>query len=49
MTYLAECTGTTCDKFNPKNAKWFKIDQQGKKSDGQTWVQQDLCMSNFSA
>lgn len=42
MTYLAECTGTTCDKFDAANAKWFKIDEVGKKSDGKTWKQQDI-------
>ncbi|EMD35749.1 glycoside hydrolase family 61 protein [Gelatoporia subvermispora B] len=42
MTYMAECEGTTCDKYNATNAKWFKIDEVGKKSDGTTWVQQDI-------
>ncbi|KAA1476334.1 hypothetical protein DENSPDRAFT_853605 [Dentipellis sp. KUC8613] len=42
MTYMAPCTGTTCDKFNGTSAKWFKIDEIGKKPDGSTWYQQDV-------
>ena len=42
MTYMAACEGTTCDKFDASNAKWFKIDQAGKKSDGSEWVQADI-------
>ena len=42
MTYMATCDSTTCDKFSGTTAKWFKIDQIGKKSDGTTWYQQDV-------
>ena len=42
MTYMALCDTSTCDKFNGSTAKWFKIDQIGKKSDGNTWYQQDV-------
>ena len=42
MTYMAACDTSTCDKFNGSTAKWFKIDQIGKKSDGSTWYQQDI-------
>jgi hypothetical protein len=42
MTYMALCDSSTCDKFNSSTAKWFKIDQIGKKSDGNTWYQQDI-------
>jgi hypothetical protein len=42
ITYMASCDTTTCDKFNGSTAKWFKIDQIGKKSDGDTWYQQDV-------
>ncbi|KAI0056896.1 hypothetical protein BV25DRAFT_1831790 [Artomyces pyxidatus] len=42
MTYMAQCTGTTCDKFNGSTAQWFKIDEIGKKPDGTTWYQQDV-------
>ncbi|KAH9847102.1 glycosyl hydrolase family 61-domain-containing protein [Lenzites betulinus] len=42
LTYMAACEGTTCDKFNASGAQWFKVDQVGKKSDGSTWVQQDI-------
>jgi hypothetical protein len=42
MTYMAPCDTSTCDKFNGSTAKWFKIDQIGKKSDGTTWYQQDV-------
>jgi hypothetical protein len=43
MTYMAACDTSTCDKFNGSTAKWFKIDQIGKKSDGSTWYQADVC------
>ena len=43
MHYMAECTGVAdCTTFDAANAKWFKIDEQGLKSDGATWVMQDL-------
>ncbi|TFK32188.1 glycosyl hydrolase family 61-domain-containing protein [Crucibulum laeve] len=42
LTYLANCGDVTCDKFNT-SAKWFKIDQVGRKSEGSSdWVQADL-------
>ncbi|OBZ72739.1 putative endo-beta-1,4-glucanase D [Grifola frondosa] len=40
MTYMALCE-TTCDQYDPTNATWFKIDEAGKKSDG-NWTQYDL-------
>jgi hypothetical protein len=42
MTYMGACDTSTCDKFNGSTAKWFKIDQIGKESDGNTWYQQDI-------
>ncbi len=42
MTYMAACDTTTCDQFNGSSAKWFKIDQIGRKSDGGDWFQQDI-------
>lgn len=42
MTYMASCGSTPCDQFDPTGAKWFKIDQLGKKSDGTTWYQADI-------
>ena len=42
MTYMASCGDTTCDKFDSRDAQWFKIDEAGKKSDGSTWIQQDI-------
>ncbi len=42
MTYMAQCDTSTCDKFNGSNAKWFKIDQIGKKLDGNTWYLEDI-------
>ncbi|KAI0631525.1 glycosyl hydrolase family 61-domain-containing protein [Trametes polyzona] len=42
ITYMASCGSTTCDKFDASGAKWFKVDQAGKKSDGSTWFQQDI-------
>lgn len=38
MTYMASCGSTSCDQFDPSNAKWFKIDQAGRQSDG-SWTQ----------
>lgn len=40
MTYMAACD-TTCDKFDAATAKWFKIDESGRKSNGD-WTQQDI-------
>jgi len=40
MTYMAACEGT-CDKFDATTAKWFKIDETGRSSNGD-WVQQDI-------
>lgn len=42
MTYMAECTGTTCDKFDASQAKWFKIDEVGKEPGSDTWVQENV-------
>ncbi|KAG6895561.1 hypothetical protein C0992_000609 [Termitomyces sp. T32_za158] len=43
MTYMASCGSTTCDKFDSTQAKWFKIDQQGRKDDGSgDWIQADV-------
>ena len=42
MTYMAECTGTTCDKFDASQAKWFKIDEVGKDPGNDTWVQENI-------
>jgi hypothetical protein len=41
LTYMANCGDKTCDKFDPSNAEWFKIQQIGKKDDSK-WVQEDL-------
>lgn len=41
LTYLASCGSTTCDKFDSRTAKWFKIDQVAKDNSG-NWVQQQL-------
>lgn len=41
ITYLASCGDVTCDKFNAADARWFKIDERSKKSDGK-WFQEDL-------
>ena len=48
MTYMASCGSTPCDQFDPGNgnAKWFKIDQLGKKPDGSTWYQADISNNN---
>jgi hypothetical protein len=39
---MGACDTSTCDKFNGSTAKFFKIDQIGKESDGNTWYQQDI-------
>ncbi|KAL0959216.1 hypothetical protein HGRIS_014495 [Hohenbuehelia grisea] len=41
ITYLGSCGSTTADKCDSTKVKWFKIHQDGKKSNGQ-WVQADL-------
>ncbi|CAE6438999.1 glycosyl hydrolase family 61 domain-containing protein [Rhizoctonia solani AG-1 IA] len=42
MTYMTKVPeGQTADKFNPANAQWFKVAQDGLKSNGK-WVQADL-------
>ncbi|KAI0762314.1 glycosyl hydrolase family 61-domain-containing protein [Fomes fomentarius] len=43
MTYMASCGSTTCDKFDERDAQWFKIDEAGKKpNDDSTWIQADI-------
>ncbi|KAF8882002.1 glycosyl hydrolase family 61-domain-containing protein [Infundibulicybe gibba] len=41
LTYMASCGETTCDKFDSTKAQWFKIQQVGRKANGQ-WAQADL-------
>jgi hypothetical protein len=42
LTYMASCGSTTCDKFDARTARWFKIQQVGRSSPGGNWAQQDL-------
>ena len=42
---MASCQDTPCDHFESQNAKWFKIQQVGKKQGGGDWQQQDLSKS----
>lgn len=42
LTYMANCGSVTCDKFDITNAKWFKIQQIGRKTNGGDWAQADL-------
>ncbi|KAH9475799.1 Cellulose-growth-specific protein [Psilocybe cubensis] len=42
LTYMANCGQTTCDKFDISQAKWFKIDQVGRKPGSSDWAQVDL-------
>ncbi|KAI0935511.1 hypothetical protein AcV5_003922 [Taiwanofungus camphoratus] len=42
MTYMASCGSTSCSQFNGSTAKWFKIDELGMISGGNTWYQQDI-------
>lgn len=41
MTYMASCGSTSCGQFDPSGAQWFKIDEVGRKSDG-NWYQMDI-------
>ncbi|KAF8880640.1 glycoside hydrolase family 61 protein [Infundibulicybe gibba] len=41
LTYMASCGATTCDKFDSSKAQWFKIQQVGRKANGE-WAQADL-------
>jgi hypothetical protein len=47
ITYLASCGSTTCDQFDSRSAKWFKIDQAGRDSNGE-WIQQQISQSSSS-
>ncbi|KAF8897612.1 glycoside hydrolase [Infundibulicybe gibba] len=47
LTYMAACGSTTCDKFDSTQAKWFKIQQDGRQSDGQ-WAQANLSTQQHS-
>ncbi|KAF5309256.1 hypothetical protein D9619_012697 [Psilocybe cf. subviscida] len=44
LTYMASCGNVACDKYDPKDADWFKIDQVGRKplNTNGDWVQKDL-------
>lgn len=43
---MASCGNITCDQFNITQAKWFKIDQAGKKTNsGNVWFQNDISKS----
>ena len=42
MTYMASCGSTPCNQYNGSDAKWFKIDQLGRKPDNSTWYQADI-------
>jgi len=41
LNYMTPCGEQGCASFDPANAKWFKISEQGRTSSGD-WVQQDL-------
>lgn len=49
ITYLASCGSTTCDQFDSRTAKWFKIDQVGQDDNG-GWIQKQISqfLSSFS-
>ena len=47
LTYMASCGSTTCDEFDPADAKWFKIQQIGRKNGNGDWAQADLSMFFF--
>ncbi len=41
LTYMASCGSAGCKNFDHSQAEWFKIEQDGLRSDG-TWAMQDL-------
>lgn len=50
ITYLAECGGAGCEGYDSTKARWFKIEQQGFKPNGEkdeegnlAWYQNELC------
>ncbi|KAL0069303.1 hypothetical protein AAF712_003668 [Marasmius tenuissimus] len=42
LTYMASCGDQPCNQIDNTNAKWFKIQQVGRKGKGQEWAQADL-------
>ncbi|KAL0579079.1 hypothetical protein V5O48_002921 [Marasmius crinis-equi] len=42
LTYMASCGDKPCNQFDSTSAKWFKIQQVGRKGKGQDWAQADL-------
>lgn len=43
LTYMTSCGSTSCAQYNSPTAKWFKIQQIGRKTDGSgQWAQADL-------
>ncbi|KAF5342190.1 hypothetical protein D9611_002154 [Ephemerocybe angulata] len=42
INYLANCGDSSCSEFDSRKARWFKIDQQGKKPSSNEWFQADL-------
>ncbi|KAF6756182.1 glycosyl hydrolase family 61-domain-containing protein [Ephemerocybe angulata] len=42
LNYLANCGNVSCSEFDSRQAKWFKISQQGKKPDVNEWFQADI-------
>ena len=49
LTYMASCGSSTCDQFDATQAKWFKINQVGRRSGSGVWAQKDVCMLFFLA
>ncbi|GLB41315.1 putative glycosyl hydrolase family 61 [Lyophyllum shimeji] len=49
LTYMASCGDTTCDKFDTTQAKWFKIQQVGRKPNSADWAQADLMKGGTAA
>ncbi|KAJ7159098.1 glycosyl hydrolase family 61-domain-containing protein [Mycena crocata] len=41
QTYMASCGSKSCDKFDAKEARWFKISEQGQDASG-NWAQTKL-------
>ncbi|KAK7005670.1 glycosyl hydrolase family 61-domain-containing protein [Favolaschia claudopus] len=45
LTYMASCGATDCTTFNSSNAKWFKIAQDGRDSQG-NWLQNRIFLQD---
>ena len=47
MTYMASCGTTSCDQFDPTDAKWFKIGQTNQDSNDLSYQKAVSCDAYF--